>query len=67
MTQADIKNLSQTDLVEKIKEEKTTYSKLKINHAVSPVESPVTITRSRKTVARLQTELQARKIAELKK
>ena len=67
MTQADIKNLSTTDLVEKIKEEKTAYSKLTLNHSVSPIESPANITKSRKTVARLQTEFQARKIAETKK
>ena len=67
MTQADIKNFSTTDLVEKIKEEKTVYSKLKLNHSVSPIESPVYITRSRKTVARLKTEFRARQIAETKK
>jgi len=67
MTQAEIKNLSTTDLVEKIKEEKIAYSKLTLNHSVSPIENPANITKSRKTVARLQTEFQVRKIAELKK
>ena len=67
MTQADIKNISTKDLAEKIKEEKTAYSKLKLNHSVSPIESPVNITSSRKTIARLQTESRARQLAETKK
>ena len=67
MKQADIKQLSTSDLAERIKEEKGALAKLKLNHAVSPIESPVKITNSRKTVARLQTELRARQIAEAKK
>ncbi len=67
MKQQDIKQLSTNDLAERIKEEKGALAKLKLNHAVSPIESPVKITNSRKTVARLQTELRARQIAEAKK
>jgi large subunit ribosomal protein L29 len=67
MTQADIKQLSKKDLFERIKEEKGTLAKLKLNHAVSPIENPLKITFSRKTVARLQTELRSREIAEAKK
>jgi large subunit ribosomal protein L29 len=67
MKQQDIKQLSTSDLAERIKEEKGALAKLKLNHAVSPIESPVKITNSRKTVARLQTELRARQIAETKK
>ena len=67
MKQADIKQLSTNDLREKVKEEKGTLAKLKLNHAVSPIENPLKITFSRKTVARLQTELRTREIAELKK
>ena len=67
MKQQDIKQLSTSDLAERIKEEKGALAKLKLNHAVSPIESPVKITNSRKTVARLQTELRARQLAEVKK
>jgi large subunit ribosomal protein L29 len=67
MRQEDIKQLSTTDLAERVKEEKGVLAKLKLNHAVSPIESPVKITNSRKTVARLQTELRSRQIAEAKK
>ena len=67
MNQADIKQLSTNDLLERIKEEKNTLAKLKLNHAVSPIENPLKITFSRKTVARLKTELRSREIAEAKK
>ncbi len=67
MIQTDIKQLSTKDLVERIKEEKGALAKLKLNHAVSPIENPAKITYSRKTVARLQTELRSREIAEAKK
>ena len=67
MKQADIKQLSTSDLREKIKEGKNALAKLKLNHAVSPVENPATITASRKTVARLSTELRNRELAEAKK
>ena len=67
MKQEDIKQLSTTDLTERIKEQKNSLAKLKLNHSVSPIENPATITDSRKTVARLQTELRARQIAEAKK
>jgi large subunit ribosomal protein L29 len=67
MKQADIKQLSTSDLRERIKEEGSTLSKLKLNHSVSPIENPLKITFSRKTVARLKTELRNREIAEEKK
>jgi large subunit ribosomal protein L29 len=67
MKQEDIKQLSATDLIDRIKEQKTSLSKLKLNHSVSPIENPASITANRKTVARLQTEARARQIAEAKK
>jgi large subunit ribosomal protein L29 len=67
MKQADIKQLSTSDLRERIKEGKSALTKLKLNHAVSPIENPAKITDSRKTVARLQTELRSRELAEAKK
>lgn len=67
MKQTDIKQLSLGDLRERIKEEKNALAKLKLNHAVSPIENPVKITNTRKTVARLQTELRFRDLALIKK
>ncbi len=67
MKQADIKLLSTSDLLEKVKDEKSVLAKLKLNHTVSPIENPAKITLSRKTVARLQTEFRSRELAEIKK
>lgn len=67
MNQADIKQLSTEDLLERVQEEKSSLAKLKINHAVSPIENPTNITFNRKTIARMQTELRSREIAEAKK
>ncbi len=67
MTQADIKQLSTNDLRDRVKEEKSSLAKLKLNHTVSPIENPLKITFSRKTVARLKTELRTRELAEVKK
>jgi large subunit ribosomal protein L29 len=67
MKQADIKQLSTSDLIERVKEEKGALAKLKLNHAVSPIENPSKITGSRKAVARLNTELRKRQLADAKK
>ena len=55
-----ISDLSTSDIREKIKEEKSIYTKLKLNHAISPVENPLKIKHTRKNIARLITELAKR-------
>ena len=64
MKQQDIIQLSTSDVREKLKEEKGVLVKLKLNHAVSPIENPMKIKSYRKTIARLQTELRKRIIKE---
>lgn len=60
MKQIDIKDLSQDDLIEKFQEQKTTLTRIKLAHAVSPLENPSQIKQVRRTVARLNTELRKR-------
>jgi large subunit ribosomal protein L29 len=62
MKQQVIRELSATELHERLDEEKKQYLKLKMNHAVSPLENPMKIKDYQKTVARMLTELQYRKI-----
>jgi large subunit ribosomal protein L29 len=62
MKQQVIRELSATELRERLDEEKKQYLKLKMNHAVSPLENPMKIKDYQKTVARMLTELQYRKI-----
>ncbi|MEI6854332.1 MAG: 50S ribosomal protein L29 [Bacteroidota bacterium] len=62
MKQQVIRELSTIELRERLEEEKKQYLKLKMNHAVSPLENPMKIKDYQKTIARMQTELQDRKI-----
>ncbi|MCX6281622.1 MAG: 50S ribosomal protein L29 [Bacteroidetes bacterium] len=60
MEQKVIREFTTSEIVERLDEEKRQLSKLKLNHAVSPLENPNKIKAYRKTIARLQTELRRR-------
>jgi len=56
-----LKDLSETDLTSRIREDEQRLKKLEFAHAISPLESPVNIRMLRKDIARLKTELTKRK------
>ncbi|MCK9219338.1 MAG: 50S ribosomal protein L29 [Bacteroidales bacterium] len=60
MEQKVIKELTTGEIQERLDEENRQLTKLKLNHAVSPLENPNKIKAYRKTIARLQTELRRR-------
>jgi large subunit ribosomal protein L29 len=60
LNQEDIKQYVTDDLVAKIETEAAELKKLKFNHAVTPLDNPLSIRAKRKDVARLKTELTAR-------
>jgi large subunit ribosomal protein L29 len=60
MENKDIIALSTIELQSKMKEEKANFVKLKLNHAISPIENPIKIRDNRKVIARLSTELTKR-------
>jgi len=60
MKNKDIVALPIAELQEKLKEEQANLTKLRLNHATSPIENPIKIRDSRKAVARLATELTKR-------
>jgi large subunit ribosomal protein L29 len=62
-----IRELSTAEMLERLEEEKKHLLKLKLNHAVSPIENPMKIKAYRKTIARFHTELRTREIANNKK
>ena len=64
MKQEVIKELSTADIIERLEEEQKHLVRLRINHAVSPLENPHQISENRKTIARLKTELRHREIEE---
>ncbi len=67
MKQEVIKELSTPELIERLDEESKQLVKLKLNHAVSPLENPNKIQAYRKTIARLNTELRRRELEEQNK
>ena len=57
MKTAEIKEMSAQDLQERIESEKAKLATLKVQHAVSPVENPSIIKKSRRDIARMLTIL----------
>lgn len=60
MKKEDIKDLSTDELRLRLEEEKSLYTKMKMNHAISPIENPMKIRITRRGVAMIQTELTKR-------
>jgi len=59
---AEIKDLTTPELKERLEVEVKTYEQKKINHSISPLDNPASITRARKQIARMKTELRWREI-----
>jgi large subunit ribosomal protein L29 len=64
MKNSEIKELSTKDIQERIEDQKMVLDKTRLNHAVSPLENPNVLKEYRKTIARLNTELNKRKLAD---
>ena len=64
MEQEVIKELGTAELTERLDEEKKQLVKLKLNHAVSPLENPNKIRFYKKAIARMETELRRRQLEE---
>ena len=60
MKQSIVKDLTTDEVRVKIKEERAGYVKMKLAHAVSPIENPMKLRDARKVIARLETELRNR-------
>ena len=57
MKTAEIKEMSVQDLQERIAAEKANLASMKVQHAVSPVENPSNIKKTRRDIARMLTIL----------
>ncbi len=66
MKASEIRELSIQDIKERIEDNKTILTKMRLNHAVSPLDNPNKIGETKKDIARLKTELRARQIKENK-
>ena len=64
MKKEAINELSTADLMERIEATRAQYIKMKMQHAVSPLDNPNKISATRKQIARMLTELTRRQNAE---
>lgn len=64
MKKEAINELSTADLMERIEATRTSYVKMKLQHAVSPLDNPNKLRETRKEIARMLTELTKRQKTE---
>ena len=64
MKSSEIRELAQKELEERLESEENMLVRMKMNHAVSPLDNPNKIVETRKNIARLKTEMRARQIQE---
>ncbi len=64
MKTSEIKELTSKEIVERLQVERENLVRLKLNHAVSPLENPMIIKESKQSIARLKTILHERELNE---
>jgi large subunit ribosomal protein L29 len=62
MKTSEIKELSSSDLLERIDTERTMLVRMKLNHAITPLDNPLKVKEVKLTIARLLTELRTREL-----
>lgn len=60
MKTREIRELNNQEILERLDAEKEQLVRLKLNHAISPLDNPLQIKEVRRTIARLATELRQR-------
>lgn len=56
-----------SDLLERLDTEKTMLVRMKMNHAITPLDNPQKLKQAKITIARLQTELRERELKQKSK
>ena len=64
MKTSEIKELTTKEIVERMQNEKENLVRLRLNHAVSPLENPLKLKETKKSIARLKTVLRQRELNE---
>jgi large subunit ribosomal protein L29 len=64
MKSSEIRELTLKELEERLENEENMLVRMKMNHAVSPLDNPNKIVVARRNVARLKTEMRARQLQE---
>ena len=65
MKQSEILDLTDQELKDKLKSMEEEFTQLKLQHAISQLENPMKIRAMRRVIARLQTNLRKRELAEI--
>jgi len=64
MKTSEIKELTTQEIRERIDNERSTMVRMKLNHAISPLDNPNKLKVARRNIARLLTELHTRELNE---
>mgnify|MGYP001766816967 CR=1 FL=1 len=67
MKTSEIRELSTPDLIERIDTERTMLVRMKMNHAITPLDNPQKLKQAKTTIARLLTELRSRELKQKSK
>ena len=67
MKTSEIRELCTPDLIERIDTEKTMLVRMKLNHAITPLDNPQKMKEVKTTISRLLTELRSRELKEKSK
>ena len=62
MKQSVVREKSNPELIEALEAEMENYLRIKMNHTVSPLENPMVLKTSRRTIARIKTEIRKREL-----
>ncbi len=62
MKKEELRELSDKELRERLEVAEKEYVQEKIQHSISPLDNPAKITRDRKIIARIKTEIRAREL-----
>jgi large subunit ribosomal protein L29 len=57
MKTSEIQELSKAEILERISTEQDSLTRMKMNHAITPLDNPQVIVRARKNIARMKTIL----------
>ncbi len=59
---AEIREMSTSDLLERVEAEMVNYNQMILNHSISPLDNPAQIKTLRRTIARMKTVLREREL-----
>ena len=59
---AEVRELNTKELIERIDADSVVLNQMVINHSISPMDNPAKIKQTRRTIARMKTELRWREL-----